>query len=198
MPRKPTGRPRGRPQGTGQLDNPARLTVWMNGETYARLEAYADGRHYHRGEPQLSSCVRELLVHALACPYKYQTQNIPVLHMDTNKQIGNEPIVGQDNYEQIETIVAVPENNYYEQIETVPLVTENIAGEIENVPTYDTTKHRLGKLCPRGHEWGSTGKSLRFNTRAGGCLACEAERLRKGRQAESQAKRLAERQATAP
>ena len=44
MPSTPTGRPRGRPRGTGQIEAPKRLTVWLNGETYTKLEAYTAGR----------------------------------------------------------------------------------------------------------------------------------------------------------
>jgi hypothetical protein len=201
MPRKPTGRPRGRPAGTGQLDNPKRITVWLRGETYDKLESYADGRHFHRGEPQLASCMRELLEHALACPYKNQTQNIPVLHGNINRPIENIPPAPQNNYEQIETITAVPENNYYEQIESVPLVTENISrqienvpvvaennnGQIETVPPYDTATRRLSdKLCPRGHDYRGTGKSL-LSRRNNGCLECEREKSREKREAKRQA-----------
>src|SRR6267143_2991887 len=78
MPRKPTGNPRGRPKGTGELDAPQRITVWLSGDLYRQLEAYAEGRHFHRGTPVLASCVRELLGRALACPYKQQTENVPV------------------------------------------------------------------------------------------------------------------------
>ena len=67
MPRKPTGRPRGRPAGTGHLDNPERITVALSGEMHARLEAYRHGR-------KLAACVRELLEHALTCPQKRQTR----------------------------------------------------------------------------------------------------------------------------
>jgi hypothetical protein len=165
---------------------------------YDKLESYADGRHFHRGEPQLASCIRELLEHALACPYKNQTQNIPVLHWDINRQIENIPTASQNNYEQIETITASPENNYYEQIETVPPVTENILeeienvpvpvesnnGQIENVPPYDATKHHLGTLCPSKDEWGRTGQSLRNADNQ--CLACKARAKREKRKAKRQ------------
>jgi hypothetical protein len=203
MPRKPTGRPRGRPAGTGQLNNPKRITVWLPGDVYDKLEAYADGRHYHRGEPQLAVCMRELLMHALACPYKQQTQNIPVLHGDNNRQIETVLSVSQDNYEQIETITAVPENNYYEQTQIVPSVSENIYEQIETVhtpaenisrqieivtdqsdtvPAYDTTRYYLGKLCPKGHDFGGTGLSLlrKHNQR---CRECENEGRREKRKA---------------
>jgi len=210
MPRKPTGRPPGRPLGSGHLDNPKRITVWLSGETYAKLEAYADGRHYHRGEPQLAVCMRELLVHALACPYKNQTQNIPILHGDSNRPIENVLAVAKNIYEQIETITAAPENNYYEQIQTVPMVTENIYEQIENIPTteeniseqieivtdqsdtvpgYDTTKHHLGKLCPNKHTWGSTGQSLRNADNQ--CLECKALAKREKRKAKRAAQPVA-------
>jgi len=38
-------------------------------------------------------------------------------------------------------------------------VTERQNGEIV-IPPYDATKYVLGKLCPQGHEWGTTGQSL--------------------------------------
>jgi hypothetical protein len=66
MPRKPTGRPAGRPPGTGHLDNPARITVALPGAMMARLEDYCHGR-------KLAACVRELLDHALNCSAVSQT-----------------------------------------------------------------------------------------------------------------------------
>jgi hypothetical protein len=162
MPRKPTGRPRGRPAGTGQLNNPKRITVWLPGDVYAKLEAYADGRHYHRGEPQLAVCMRELLMHALACPYKQQTHNIPVLHGNNYGQIETvhgsiennygqiETVHGviENNYEQIETITAGPENNYYEQTQIVPSVSENNYEQIETIPTPAENISRQIEIVP--------------------------------------------------
>ena len=41
---------------------------------------------------------------------------------------------------------------------------------------FDAARFRLGKLCPRGHEHGGTGKSLRRNNSSAACLSCEQER----------------------
>ena len=84
MPSTPTGRPRGRPRGTGQLDNPRRLTVWLSGETYAKLEAYADGRSYTRGTPELAVCARQAIEHFLSCPQKHQPQPVTDTVTDTS------------------------------------------------------------------------------------------------------------------
>jgi predicted transcriptional regulator len=78
MPRKPTGNPRGRPTGTGRLGEQTRFTVRIPTELYARLEAFAEGRSYTRGTPQLAGCVREALAHYLVCPHRRQTQTEPV------------------------------------------------------------------------------------------------------------------------
>ena len=206
MPRKPTGRPAGRPKGSGQLEGARRITVWLTGEVYDTLHTYAEGRHYHRGDPELAACVRELLAHALACPYKNQTENIPLLPRDGNRQIETVQLATENSSEQTETITATPENNYYEQIETVPMVTERSAEQRETVPTpaenlsrqieivpdqsdavasYDTTRDYLGKLCPKRHEWGDTGMSLlrKHNQR---CRECENEDRRERRKAKRQ------------
>ena len=52
----------------------------------------------------------------------------------------------------------------------------------DTMAPYDASKYRLGKLCPRGHEYQGTGQSLRKNNKAGGCLACDAEKARERRQ----------------
>ena len=49
-------------------------------------------------------------------------------------------------------------------------------------PAYDTSTYVLGKLCPRGHEYHGTGKTLlRLPKRH--CLPCENEKRREKRQA---------------
>jgi hypothetical protein len=54
-----------------------------------------------------------------------------------------------------------------------------------NVPTFDTTKYVLGKLCPRGHDYHGTGQSLRRLPRSV-CLECDAEWARDRRRAKRQ------------
>ena len=51
-----------------------------------------------------------------------------------------------------------------------------------NTPTYDTSKHYLGKLCPRHHDYHGTGQSLLRKTNHL-CLACDRERAKERRQA---------------
>ena len=43
------------------------------------------------------------------------------------------------------------------------------------VPLVDTRNVRLGRLCPRGHDYNGTGQSLRRATRAGDCVECGKE-----------------------
>src|SRR5215831_2257651 len=75
-----TGNPRGRPKGSGLRlgAQQTRVTIRIPQALYDRLDAYAAGRHFTRGTTQLADCVRELLEHALACPYKRQIKNIPM------------------------------------------------------------------------------------------------------------------------
>jgi hypothetical protein len=51
-----------------------------------------------------------------------------------------------------------------------------------NIPAYDTSKHYLGKLCPRKHDYHGTGQSLLWKTNHL-CLACDRERAKERRQA---------------
>lgn len=49
------------------------------------------------------------------------------------------------------------------------------------VPPYDPSKYRLGKLCPKGHDYHGTGRSLRNNGNQ--CLECKAQAKREKRKA---------------
>lgn len=53
--------------------------------------------------------------------------------------------------------------------------------------SFDTTKYRLGKLCPAGHDYEGTGHSLRVKNKAGYCLACNASGKRRERAKKRQA-----------
>ena len=44
---------------------------------------------------------------------------------------------------------------------------------MESSYAFDCKKFRLGVLCNRGHDWNSTGQSLRRNKPKGSCLECE-------------------------
>jgi hypothetical protein len=47
-------------------------------------------------------------------------------------------------------------------------------------PPFDATKYVLGALCPRRHEYGTTGQSL-LRLANHGCLKCDAEKARERR-----------------
>jgi hypothetical protein len=88
MPRQPTGRPPGRPVGSGAVleREQIRLTVRIPATLYDRMEAFAEGLHFTRGTPQLSGCVREALEHFLTCPHIRQTQTVHTSHSANNGQ----------------------------------------------------------------------------------------------------------------
>jgi len=63
MARRPTGNPRGRPKGSDRLtpaqtveEAQTRVTVRLPTALYDRLEAFAAGRHCHRGSLPLARC----------------------------------------------------------------------------------------------------------------------------------------------
>jgi hypothetical protein len=58
-----------------------------------------------------------------------------------------------------------------------------------NDPGYDTSKHYLGKLCPRRHDYHGTGQSLLRKTNHL-CLACDRERAKERRQTKRTATRV--------
>ena len=71
-----------------------------------------------------------------------------------------------------------------------PVSTEGTAPILSdsNTPAYDTSKHYVGKLCPRRHDYHGTGQSL-LRTTNHRCLACDRERAKERRQARHAAAR---------
>jgi hypothetical protein len=60
----------------------------------------------------------------------------------------------------------------------------NTASDIvsDSIPSFDSSKYVLGKLCPRGHDYHGTEQSLlRRSNRH--CLACDREKFHERKQA---------------
>jgi hypothetical protein len=58
-------------------------------------------------------------------------------------------------------------------------VLQERAGQTD-IPSYDSTKYVLGKLCPQGHAWGTTGQSL-LSIHGHTCKECKNEYKRRKR-----------------
>ena len=222
MPRTPTGKPRGRPLGSGTLGEEGtghiRLTVRIPRTLYERIEDFAGGSTFTRSTPQLAGCVREALEHYLACPNRRQTKNIPPIvgsdagRTDTNRQTrsalsrqtkkslqGQDAILGEpkDEKPQTENVPVIAKHNNWQTENSTDAQggeeklgdnirqTEN-STKVVPVPPFDTTKYALGKLCPRGHDYHGTGKTL-LRLPKYVCLQCDAERARERRKAKRQA-----------
>jgi len=90
---------------------------------------------------------------------------------------------------------AVSRNNGPKPQDDMPHYTSNTAIQESAVakpaPTSggDTPKTRVGRLCPRGHDYNGTGMSLRRATRAGDCVECGKEAKRAKRRAAKEALR---------
>jgi hypothetical protein len=105
-------------------------------------------------------CVREALEEYLA--NIGQTKNIPSEVVQIYGQTGNVPENGKENYRQTGN-------------EDMPQAV-NLRQTEKSTPVYDSSKYVLGKLCPRRHEFESTGQSLlRLSNRH--CIVCDREKF---------------------
>jgi len=191
MAHTPTGNPRGRPKGSGLLlgEVQTRVTIRIPQALYEALEERAVALHYTRGAPELARTIRDALAHYLTCPHYRQTENRTgdgphVL----SRQAGHSPKERPG-----QSVQSPPEARPHAGTEAEEVcLPENGARTArrvqpaEVVPPFDTRKHTLGKLCPRGHAYHGSGQSL-LRLANLGCLACDAEKARARRQAKRQA-----------
>lgn len=164
MPRKPTGRPRGRPVGTGKLgEEIVRLTVRLPADLYARLDAFAAGRAYRRGEAHLSDCARDALEHFLVCPHKRQPEKRTASAAPDSETPGQQP--GEP------PLVDDTARDTADDLEAIPLTLESAHTQPASAP-----------LSPCGHP------AARWNAKRRVCRDCDAEgaRQRRARQRQAQ------------
>jgi hypothetical protein len=174
MPRQPTGRPRGRPKGSGELGEQTRLTVRIPLALYERLQEFAEGRVYTRGAPQLAVCVREALGAYL--DNKGQTKNTPLPQEENNRQTRNVQERARDNSRQTKKDSKPQAANLRQTTKEPKSARDNYGQTEKSGAVYDTSKYVLGKLCPRGHEFESTVQSLlRLSNRH--CIVCDREKF---------------------
>jgi len=173
--------PRGRPKGTGKLtpnqtveDAQTRMTVRLPTVLYDRLEAFAAGRHFHRGSPQLARCVREALAEYLARHTNRQTENTPAPCAYNNGQTKN-GVQAPD----VRALEAEHNNGQTDSEQPSPLLV-------------DASKFFLGSLCRNGHDYEGTGQSLKSLKGKQECRECTTARQRKARQQKVRAKRQAQ------
>lgn len=185
MPRKPSGRPRGRPVGTGMLgEHTRRLTFRIPMPLYDQLLAFAEGVRYTRGDPELARTLRDALEHFLTCPYKRQTEktieNIVDIEKVEELQTHDATIIQQtekisisvDDKRQKDHRSQKEKEDGQERQNTEQ--TANTPGE--TTPPFDSELYYLGRgPCSREkHSWGTTGKALMLKS-ARHCAACRGK-----------------------
>ncbi len=210
MPRKPTGRGRGRPLGSGQLGEEGtghkRLTVRLPRELYDALEAAAEQEHYTREAPDLARTMRIALEHYPACPHRRQPRSVPHARLAHNGQTGNtlEALGGNVRQtiivrEPLEDIIRQTENirepertaeeprEEIRQTENIPAMSEKNKRQTE-IPPYDTSKYVLGEICVNSHDYHGIGQSLRQLGGKHECVECKNARNRAYKKRQRRAK----------
>jgi hypothetical protein len=199
MGRIPTGRPKGRPKGTGRLGEVVRLTVRIPEDLYARFVAFAEGRSYLRGDPQLSDCARDAIAHYLACPDKRLTRKSTVPHDDHREQTINGTAHRSYSHQQTDngTVPSVPPavekpssfvQHNEQTINSAESPRESENGSAARVrqtakssmplgpgPVFDPHKAMLGSPCKAGHRSHGEAGNLR-DIVSSACVACATEK----------------------
>jgi hypothetical protein len=166
MPRHPTGRPRGRPVGTGKLGKQTRLTVRIPTDLYTRLEAFAAGRSFTCGTPQLAASVRQALEHFLSCPYKRQRNKEDVPETSPTRQLVPQTAPAKPGELLLTSVHEQRQEDLMPDVLPLPRAVEDVLPD----------GYYLSRgPCKRGHTWQQTERALMNKRRH--CVTCE--RLRK-------------------
>jgi hypothetical protein len=130
-----------------------------------------------------------------------QAEGVPTLSAEAQLQVvvdmlehsavqdsseGNTRNTSIEREEQVSTSEQEPARDTV-PMDTIPPVQATVLQAAQNpalarveASSFDTTRYYLGKLCPKGHDFGGTGMSLlrKHNQR---CRECENESRREGR-----------------
>ena len=109
-----------------------------------------------------------------------QEQRLTTLETALAKRSMATPAVSRNSVHKLQDDIPYDNSNtaIQESAVAMPATTEPSA-----VPLVETRNVRLGRLCPRGHDYNGTGQSLRRATRAGDCVECGKEQKRAKRRA---------------
>jgi hypothetical protein len=168
------------------MPKPHRVMIRLSPALYAQLEAR--GSH---GQP-LAAIVRQALV-----DYLTQQPEEPASSHSSHEQPPElrEQLVTmaaslQELHAQVDALtarldaLAAPQQPQA-ATSSRTTATEQPRAANSPLPPYDATRFVLGTLCPRGHDYGGTGQSLR-RRHNGGCAQCNIDQQRERRQARRQ------------
>jgi hypothetical protein len=192
---KPTGRPRGRPKTKEYVTLMARVDITLADE----VKRYAS---LHR-QP-ISVVIRDALTllmeeypfaadrsgpHRLAAHEflsdRYESPLDTLIGEADSAELEN--VLSDTNEEAVESMLSDTSGEDEYASDVIAVMTAFMSDS--NTPAYDTSKHYLGKLCPRRHDYNGTGQSLLRKTNHL-CLACDRERAKERRQAKRTAARV--------
>jgi predicted transcriptional regulator len=165
------------------------LTVWLSRDVKLRLEDLAATWHsttsemieqalaqFHPGSPpHIGNAADTAQIQALM--QDMVRAILPELKEQMLQELRGDMAVADMNGNVTETL---PEQQYA-PTHGHSLLTEE-GQPPQACPPFDSTKNMLGKLCKRGHEWGTTGKSL-LRLPSQGCRECENASRREKRAA---------------
>ena len=183
----PTNRPPGRPK--------TKYYTTLMGRIPQDLADRVKGYAAHHGQ-SISTLIREGLEWRI-----HESEGYSEFMSDRNETPLDE-LLSDTNREELDALLEDTENPALDEIvsdmksaatakvsdtNTYVATSAEESQYVESTPAFDPEKHRLGKLCPKQHEWGTTGQSLRTRNKAGFCLRCNAELNKSRRTATRQA-----------
>ena len=118
-----------------------------------------------------------------------ETRLITDIVTDTSAQTENERITIRALQGVTDTITDTqtePSPDVTDTVTNTESVTDTVTVTGQALEPFDTTRFRLGKLCPRAHDYHGSGQSLRKKNKSGTCCACDVEQKRERRQAKRQ------------
>jgi hypothetical protein len=184
-----TTRRRGRPQGVKSTH----VMIRIPNDLLAQIDAYAESLQAQIGISDVSvsraMAIRELCkkgLQSLASVHQPAAQPAPASHRNGQGAPAPQPTTQPAIPLALEPAPKTAEPVDVLQVSEAPTESQN--GEAD-IPSYDTDKYVLGKLCKHGHDYHGTGQSLRQRGGKHDCRECKNVSSRACKERQRQAKR---------